>query len=192
VTLQGGVNIAVIGGWSAAQPNQVLEPLLEILVSRKPLLDHLTTFLHQITELQMDPTPVSSPKPSPVKKRVSSSRKETDSEAEPVSEPSSTKRDLLDHNFFAFDEMTERQTEHRGECYATEAGASFHASINWARDLFQERKEVSKLVLKNHCGTMLCQKRFGQESFFQSPTCKVEDIDHIASRCLQVSEHGTK
>jgi len=94
------------------------------------------------------------------------------------------------YNFFAFDGMTERQTEHRGN-FRPDAEVNFNAAINWARDLFSERPQVSKLVLRNHSGTILCKKNFGKESFFQSSTSKLEDIELISRDYISADYNTT-
>jgi hypothetical protein len=50
--------------------------------------------------------------------------------------------------------------------------------------VFSEKPEVTKLVLRNCNGDILCRKNFGTETFFQTNTGNFEDIEITASSYL--------
>lgn len=81
--------------------------------------------------------------------------------------------------YFAFDSLTEMQTETgnmKGE-------AAFNVGVNWSRDIFSERENTNKLVLQNHAGVLLSKKFFGRESFYQA-NVELEDIEIKAREYL--------
>jgi len=92
------------------------------------------------------------------------------------------------YNFFSLDELTSMQNGIRGMT-DMESDSNFSMTINWAHDLFSERTDASKLILRNHTGSIFCRKKFGKETFFQCQVEKFEDFEEIARQNLK-SNHN--
>jgi len=92
------------------------------------------------------------------------------------------------YNFFSLDELTSMQNGNRG-INDPDADANFSLAINWAHDLFSERPAASKLILRNHSGSIFCRKKFGKETFFQYSTDKFEDFEELARHYLKTNHN---
>jgi len=93
-------------------------------------------------------------------------------------------KDIKPYNFFSLDELTSMQNGIRGMT-DNESDTNFSMTINWAHDLFSERPDASKLILRNHSGSIFCRKKFGKETFFQCQVEKFEDFEEIARQNLK-------
>jgi len=100
--------------------------------------------------------------------------------------PENPKESILikPYNFFSLDELTSMQNGIRG-IPDSESDANFSMTINWAHDLFSERPDASKLILRNHTGSIFCRKKFGKETFFQCQVDKFEDFEDISRQNLK-------
>eukprot|EP01127_Copromyxa_protea_P019904 TRINITY_DN6554_c0_g1_i1.p1 TRINITY_DN6554_c0_g1~~TRINITY_DN6554_c0_g1_i1.p1 ORF type:complete len:551 (-),score=108.35 TRINITY_DN6554_c0_g1_i1:40-1605(-) len=189
ITLEGGLSIATLIRLPSYFALEPMPYLIQSLYQYYPLVKHLTDTLHAVCAVEKSSTKRRSTKKTfsassvpglmstvdeAWRRRLMDNDEEGKRRAEEQEKP---------YNFFVFDEITQMQNVHYG-APNPEVTTSFSSSINWAHDLFSEHPESTKLVLRNHAGSVLCRKYFGKETFFQTTTEKFEDVELVASHYL--------
>jgi len=81
------------------------------------------------------------------------------------------------YNFLCFNELTENQKAEL-RLNQTEPKRTFALAINSAHDVFKEDSSVTKLVLRDHTGTVFCSRNFGKENYFHQPSYVDPKIDN--------------
>jgi len=176
VTIEGGLSVATLMTWPSFLSREPMPHMIQSLYQYYPLVRHLTETLHAVCEIDRRNT----------KKRTIQDTGDVWSRG--TLHDDDVKSPDKPYNFFAFDEITEMQNTHIG-ISNVEASNNFSSTINWAHDLFSEHPDATKVVLRNHAGSVLCRKYFGKETFFQTTTEKFEDVELVASRHLG-SDHA--
>ena len=61
--------------------------------------------------------------------------------------------------------------------------------MNWAHDVFAEKPDVEKMILRDASGCIVCRKQFGRETFVQLPSSEFAEAEEAARR-LVVAHHA--
>jgi len=163
VKIYGGLSMCVLLTWSAFHQEFYFKLILQVIKTNMQLTKKLTRLLSKI---------------------ASGENRRGFAPDVPILKDGLTRP----YNFFSLDELTSMQNGNRG-INDPDADTNFSLAINWAHDLFSERPEASKLVLRNHSGSIFCRKKFGKETYFQYSTEKFEDFEEIARHYLKTNHN---
>eukprot|EP01125_Pyxidicula_operculata_P021069 TRINITY_DN7986_c0_g1_i1.p1 TRINITY_DN7986_c0_g1~~TRINITY_DN7986_c0_g1_i1.p1 ORF type:complete len:509 (-),score=104.61 TRINITY_DN7986_c0_g1_i1:282-1808(-) len=169
LSFAGGFTIGILLTWQSYQNDQMRKKLLKVVQSNIQYVDKLIPILERVTR--------------PVKRNEGMSDiSDYDENHDEVDEGLIDKKKL--YNYFNLDDLTDLHTGRTG-IVDTEANATFSLSINWAHDLFCERPESSKLVLRNHTGNFYCKKLFGKETFYHDTSDRFDEFEDTAAQRLK-------
>jgi len=157
VHLEDKISICMLMNWKACFENSYFKKIFHIISSNSGLTKKLSKLLSKIVI-------------APPEKNVTENPKDTIL--------------IKPYNFFSLDELTSMQNGIRG-IQDLDVDNNFSMTINWAHDLFSERPDASKLILRNHTGSIFCRKKFGKETFFQCQVEKFEEFEEIARQNLK-------